>query len=1155
MVVPRSRPPENEMGASTHWQRYSTVGASVIIAIGGLASLAHGQARDAADADANAGQQKSIHRVLIPVDDHGRQASTKYYVSEAFARELFHAAAKIDREDRRWLLKDIEYRGELRERTEPAGIVVGELTITCDVDVLARDTTIVLPFMHDEAAWPASAMLDGVPVPIEWREGGRACAVAVAEPGRYSLVITVLPRTTVVSGRNVVSLSIQPMLGATLRLDHPPDLAGLTVSGATSPKGVAGANFSDFELGQTERLEIQWPASDVALNPQSGRITQLEWLQLSNDGIELLTKYIFEGEPSESDDVVLAYDAAWDLLQDDGSPSRGVVRSDSGDRRTIRFQLPRNDAERKDLVVRWRLSARQILGRLKLSPIELISHPVAQRWRGVSASTSIECDVAGTGASSGTATEFLALWGDDGEVDPPQIVLGNVQAGQLWNFATKPRQVEPDIAEELHVAADGGVVRLVYQGAIVPGSVHERRFSLVVPPGLVINEITVAQSGRQIPLRWSRIRDDRVNVFFGQELSEAFQVTLSGSVETAHNNVVLPMVGAIGSDDAITIQLYRGDDVTLSVAGLPAPDQFNNAPLESPPDSWKFRHVAGYRLDKKAAANMRIQVEPNRAELAGDSATTLSRNSDGWLASFQAEFTVTRGTLDALHLHVPPEWRNGATLDASAPASISLASRNEQGATLSIRFAESIPAGSAVKVRVESPMIFTAATVFIPHVLPTPPLQGRRFLCVPSELNGQLLAWRSAGLRKTALPVNFRPTSDFATDTQVFECTAEGFQLVMQPRIGTTDMARVRLADMTVSLDPRGGQLMTTRFIVEPQGLPHCTLRVPDNQQLVAMRLAGSLALAHRSDDREWQVALGPPRLPSILEVVTRSSEYIAAGIRNEIRRPALLSGSEPIPVEINLWSLGYPDTTPRPAIGISAESTIGEQAVLRFDRLLSIVESATPAAIESPKRDGYNWYRRWSVLLTRLRDDAVATSAKLDGRQAASQVSRPTEEQLNESLTRLEAWIQECTETLSGSEANAKIPEMWSRDSGMGRESFPERWIYCVTDGGLDRLIVDNASDNVSSQKGRAIGVLAVVGLSAAAVLLLRSPGAFDLIIQWPHAVGFLIGIACWAWLQPSWCGLLIAAACIVLALRSGWPGRAIRLDASTVMRASRPK
>jgi hypothetical protein len=68
-----------------------------------------------------------------------------------------------------------------------------------------------------------------------------------------------------------------------------------------------------------------------------------------------------------------------------------------------------------------------------------------------------------------------------------------------------------------------------------------------------------------------------------------------------------------------------------------------------------------------------------------------------------------------------------------------------------------------------------------------------------------------------------------------------------------------------------------------------------------------------------------------------------------------------------------------------------------------------------------------------------------------------------------------------------------------------------------------------------------------------MRRPAAADFLYRWPHACGVLLGIVVWAWLWPSWLGILIAAASLWQALRFAWPGRSLRTEASTVLRASR--
>jgi hypothetical protein len=226
----------------------------------------------------------------------------------------------------------------------------------------------------------------------------------------------------------------------------------------------------------------------------------------------------------------------------------------------------------------------------------------------------------------------------------------------------------------------------------------------------------------------------------------------------------------------------------------------------------------------------------------------------------------------------------------------------------------------------------------------------------------------------------------------------------------------------------------------------------------------------------------------------------------------------------------------------------------MRFDRLLSVVEAATPTAFAAPAPDGYNWYRPWAIWLLELRKQAVDEMAS-PSRQLASQVARPLEEQLSAASARLDAWLDQCAERFDVA-ADAAFPS--ALPDGDLPASFHEisesdRWIHCITDGAVDRLTAEYPASAGSSRQVQVFGLLAVASLSIAALLLLSRPEIRDFFYKWPQAVGFLIGMAYWAWMEPSWLGLLMATACVVLACRSGWPGRAIRLDASTVLRAGR--
>jgi hypothetical protein len=111
--------------------------------------------------------------------------------------------------------------------------------------------------------------------------------------------------------------------------------------------------------------------------------------------------------------------------------------------------------------------------------------------------------------------------------------------------------------------------------------------------------------------------------------------------------------------------------------------------------------------------------------------------------------------------------------------------------------------------------------------------------------------------------------------------------------------------------------------------------------------------------------------------------------------------------------------------------------------------------------------------------------------------------------------------------------------------------WTYYVTAAGSDRSPAIPAAFREPIHQSAA-SLLVLLALTGGSVWLTYSPRARDLVCRWPNTIGVLVGLAYWAWLWPSWLGLMIAAACVITSLRSAWPGRSMRAEASTVLRAA---
>jgi hypothetical protein len=374
--------------------------------------------------------------------------------------------------------------------------------------------------------------------------------------------------------------------------------------------------------------------------------------------------------------------------------------------------------------------------------------------------------------------------------------------------------------------------------------------------------------------------------------------------------------------------------------------------------------------------------------------------------------------------------------------------------------------------------------------------------------------------------------------------------VAIQPPTTLQPSARVRLADTTVWAATSNDQLIETRLVIAAPELAQCILQLPTEQELVSVRLDEQPAIIQPFEAGRWRVSLGPTPLPQTLEIISlaRANED-----RQKLQRPLLLVKGQPMPVEFSLWSIGRLAPAGRLRIAGANTVTAAEQAAFRLDRLVGIAEASTPAAVEAPHPDGYHWFRPWADRLSSLREEAAQKMRSVAGR-SLSQVSASAEEQLTRASDRLDLWIEQCNELLAD-RGLKKVPASGADGPvARPRESPPvSQWIYCVAEGGASVLMVDSATVTATPSQIRVVGLLAIFCSAAASVWLMRRPAAADFLYRWPHAITFLFGIVYWAWLWPSWLGILIAGGSLISAWWLGWPGRSLSMERSTVLRVSR--
>ena len=178
---------------------------------------------------------------------------------------------------------------------------------------MARDTTIVLPWCKTKRRGNPPPCWMASPCRSPAQEDGRKCAIEIAEPGRYVLTLFCVPKTENIDGRSQFSLTVPPLLSATIQVRAPERLTGISITNATLlPATNDAPGMLQGELTQADRITVHWPRLEQKNSTSQGlSVAELHWLHVGVDGTELETKYVVEGGGRRPESLTIQYDDRW----------------------------------------------------------------------------------------------------------------------------------------------------------------------------------------------------------------------------------------------------------------------------------------------------------------------------------------------------------------------------------------------------------------------------------------------------------------------------------------------------------------------------------------------------------------------------------------------------------------------------------------------------------------------------------------------------------------------------------------------------------------------------------------------------------------------------------------------------------------------------
>lgn len=1085
---------------------------------------------------------QEIEQILIPVDEQRRVVGDKYFVSEKLLQSLLMRERQRSETSFDWLIHDASVHGELAVDANQAPSEPGTWTLALRLEVFARDAVVALPLPSREADGPATVLLDGIPVPLERDEENAALRFVVREPGLYEAALAFVPRPTSHAGRRQFALAVPRIDGARVSIAASPESGDLRVEGATAHPTDDGQQSYSGALDGSGTLRVSW-AEPTAPSPSGAapRVDELRWLRVGDADVTLAAKYIINDSAANIRSLTILVDKQWKVL----SPADSLDASGENDASAVDrvVEVPLKSIEhdggsRLEAEMLLQLRDAPSIGQLRLPRLELTTFAPGTYRLAVSGHPRIECQVLGTGAwAPGVVQDFLTSWGAASNSDVPQLLLSEVSPRALLNVAARPRAVEPTVEEVLHIAATRDGLRLKYQGDIDPKQQSQFQCSLDVDPQTIVEEVLASRGGSVVGLRWVRATDRRVNVFFEDAVSEPYRLVLVGRVaRNANETYPMPHVTTNASGAAARqIQLYREESVLVGLT----PPQTIERTSELPPIEWNARWLGGFRLSDRQTQQARLAISPNEVLVRGQALSSLEPAEVGWQVVYSCRATVERGELSVLRFRAPSTWGGAYQASAKVPVDVSAAPYDNDEVIVSARFANDVVAGESVELSIRAPLAHgSASTLVVPAIsLETPSSEWQSYVAVPARVEGKLASWSQGGVSPTELPESLRDAQGTKQIEQVFQVVAMPFRVALDARPADGATAGVRVADTQIVASDEGHALETS-FVLDARALTQCTLQLPRGDELIEVRLDGHPAMTRPLGAQRWSVELGPPNLPQVLDVTSRSRSEDAPGGKRKWQRPELLVGERSIPVELSLWTVAWAGGLAGRQVGLVGRTSELEQAALRLDRLTSIVETAIAGATQPADAAGFDWFYPWAKRLASTRDRCQKLLASGTLTRGAQQVSASSIDQIRACEARIDKLF-----ALARERWPKVSSELWSSIASPTAESderfsLPDndvKRLHVVEAGGDSELSIDFGAERLSSNQSRAIGLLAIALAAAVSIGIASWPPARDALWRWSHALGVLVGLAWWAWLTPSWLGWVIVAASLLLVLRKG--------------------
>ncbi|MGE0534157.1 MAG: hypothetical protein AB7O68_04235 [Pirellulales bacterium] len=1077
--------------------------------------------------------------VLIPARAGDEPTGDPYLVPESLWREMRRSAVDLARRPTGWLLANGQYRVALDWTRDGSRLRLAWALASYDLHVYSAAGRIVLPMADVQADDLWHVKLDGQQVASRLTDDGLSLEIAAPAPGVYRLEVEISQS----KNGSGISWRVPPLPSAQLRIDAPADAPSIEFDSAIGHvKTTTGEQSAVAPMGGLDRLSVRWPdqarVNDVQAWPE---IEQLTWVTLQPGAVVVQVRFRLAMPGGRQSIRIETADNLRPLpASDESRPLPEPERS--GDARQV-LTVPLVSASDGSAMAELNLLAEQAsgIGQFAAPWIVPLQARVARRWLAVSVLGNLEVVETNTERyETAPQAEFTAAWGAASS-PPLRTYLQQGPDESNWQISGRPRATQ--LLAQTSLTCEYGrrraKLRFVAKAQATGGSLF--RHELCVPPELQVESLIVTAGRAPRRAHWSLDPSGRLTVYLTAPLSGDHTISLDGTLSLPDaGDHALPVVRLAKAElQSAQVTVLRDPQVQVSVApeqGLRETEP--SGVVEQPPVS---RVVADYEI-QDPAYRARVTVSPNRPEISATTTTVLGRVNDAWHVAWEANYAVSGGTLDRVHIWIPKEVEE--PLEIHPPAQHSIAAvPGEQRRLLTIVPRAPIVGQQKLELRARVSPRGTRRLV-APYLEATDAEVREQFLVLPGRIDGKAITWQTRGMARAEVPANnvsevWQLAGALPLSHRVL---ANDFEATWQIAVDT-GTPQVRIADYSITILPAGNFQGLVTFDLDPAERRFLPLTVPAGCEIMQTwveRVPGCLLADGPS---QYRLMLHTVQLPQRVEVLFRGRLRPHDLWRRDFTLTAPAPGD--LPVERTLWQVDAAGATAQPPS--SSGQNLGPVAfeLVRAGSLADVVETLCDVVPDRLEADQINaaagWLERLRATLQRAQS-VVADAAEVDREDVTAQL-----EIVQQAIDRLSARLP--SDVVSGDLASTS-------DTTSAPASLASRTFDATAASAVDTPSAGSAPPLRAVFHGRrptldvrllgpSLGEWFWSPLRGATALLLLAMALLSWrfveqgrawLLSRPAAIGAAIGLVWATYLVYPWMGVLLVVSCLVAWLYEGY-------------------